>query len=70
MIFLCIFCLKAAQGVHAAEARIAELHLSAKEKEERVADLLRTMKEKEAEQEKTLSDVMGTAAENYEKLEK
>jgi phosphopantetheine adenylyltransferase len=45
------FCLKAAQGVHAAEARISGLH--------------QTMKDKEAEHEKTLSDVMGNAADNY-----
>uniref|UniRef100_A0A2N9J6K9 Uncharacterized protein n=1 Tax=Fagus sylvatica TaxID=28930 RepID=A0A2N9J6K9_FAGSY len=46
----------AAQGVHAAEARIAGLH--------------QTMKDKEAEHERTLSDVMANAADNHRKLEK
>jgi hypothetical protein len=50
------FCFKAAQGVHAAEARIAGLH--------------QTIKDKEAEHERTLSDVMANAADNHGKLEK
>uniref|UniRef100_A0A2N9G139 Uncharacterized protein n=1 Tax=Fagus sylvatica TaxID=28930 RepID=A0A2N9G139_FAGSY len=47
---------EAAQGVHAAEARIAGLH--------------QTAKDKEAEHEKIVSDVMTTATENYGNLEK
>uniref|UniRef100_A0A2N9I0P6 Uncharacterized protein n=1 Tax=Fagus sylvatica TaxID=28930 RepID=A0A2N9I0P6_FAGSY len=46
----------AAQGVHAAEARIAGLH--------------QTMKDKESEHERTLSDVMANTADNHGKLEK
>ena len=50
------FGLKAAQGVHAVEARISGLHQS--------------IKDKEAKHEKTLQDVMTTAADNYGKVEK
>uniref|UniRef100_A0A2N9HPY3 Uncharacterized protein n=1 Tax=Fagus sylvatica TaxID=28930 RepID=A0A2N9HPY3_FAGSY len=46
----------ATQGVHAVEARISGLHQS--------------MKDKEAEHQKTLSDVMENAANNYGNLEK
>uniref|UniRef100_A0A2N9EVY2 Uncharacterized protein n=1 Tax=Fagus sylvatica TaxID=28930 RepID=A0A2N9EVY2_FAGSY len=60
----------AAQGVHAAESRIAGLHMATNEKEDRIAGLLRDIKDKEAEHEKALSDVMENAAENYGKLEK
>ena len=50
------FYLKAAQGVHVAEARISGLH--------------QTIKDKEAEHERTVSDVMANAANNYGNLEK
>jgi hypothetical protein len=50
------FYLKAAQGVHAAEARISDLH--------------QTIKDKDAEHKRVVSDVMVTVAENYGKLEK
>uniref|UniRef100_A0A2N9I9D7 Uncharacterized protein n=1 Tax=Fagus sylvatica TaxID=28930 RepID=A0A2N9I9D7_FAGSY len=60
----------AAQGVHAAEARVTGLHQAVKDKEEQIVGLNQTMKEKDAEHEKVVSDVMATAAENYGKLEK
>ena len=50
------FCLKAAQDVHAAEARIFGLH--------------QNLKDKEAEHEKALTDVMANAVNNYGTLEK
>ena len=50
------FCLKAAQGVHAAEARISGLH--------------QHLKDKEAEHTKAMSDVLADAMNNYGTLEK
>ena len=50
------FCLKVAQGVHAAEAKISGLH--------------QTLKDKEAEHEKAMTDVLANAANNYGTLEK
>uniref|UniRef100_A0A2N9EIM2 Uncharacterized protein n=1 Tax=Fagus sylvatica TaxID=28930 RepID=A0A2N9EIM2_FAGSY len=50
------FCLKAAQGVHAAEAKISGLH--------------QTLKDKQAELEKAMTDVLANAANNYGTLEK
>ena len=50
------FCLKAAQGVHAAEARISGLH--------------QNLKDKEAKHEKAMTDVLANAANNYGTLEK
>ena len=70
LITLFSLCFKAAQGVHAAETRVAGLHQATKDKEERIVGLLQTMKEKDAEHKKVVSDVMATAAENYGKLEK
>ena len=70
LIYLSTFSLQAAQGVHAAETRIAGLHQATKDKEERIVGLLQTIKEKDAEHGKVVSDVMASAAENYGKLEK
>ena len=53
---LFMFCFKAAQGVHAAEARISGLH--------------QAIKDKVAKHEKIVSDVMATAAKNYGDVEK
>jgi predicted phage tail protein len=65
-----VFGLKAAQGVHAVEARMSGLHQSIKDKEaEHIKTLkdneaihAKTLKDKEAEHAKTLQDVMTTAA--------
>ena len=70
LIYLSTFSLQAAQGVHAAETRIAGLHQATKDKEKRIVGLLQTIKEKDAEHGKVVSDVMASAAENYGKLEK
>ena len=51
-----VFCLKAAQGVHAAEARISGFH--------------QHLKDKEAEHEKAMSNMLANATNNYGTLEK